>query len=209
MPEVKKKTAKKRGKGRRDGGETERAFIDVAARLFAERGYNGTSVADIAKEMGLTNASLYYYTSGKQELLLRVLAAGIAEFLSRLEEIAAREMDAKQRLRSAVENHLYFVLHNKNAVAVFLRERRFLEEQYRLQYQEQVDKYDSLFNGIIRDCMKEGSIPSGDAQLFRLAILGMINWVVEWYSDEGRLTREEISETLTDLIIDRMLAPAP
>lgn len=193
--------------GRRDGVETERAFIEVATRLFAERGYNGTSIADISKELGLTTASLYYHVSSKQQLLLRVLAASISQFLERLEAIAGDGVDPKLKLRAAIENHLCFVLSNTNAVAVFLRERRFLDSPYKEQYQSRVERYDQLFTNIIQEGMDQAVIPSGDATLTRLAILGMINWTVEWYRPEGRLGRDDITEMFSDLIIERMLAP--
>lgn len=198
---------KSAGNRRRLGTETQQAFIHVATQLFAERGYNGTSIADIASELGLTTASLYYHVSGKQELLLKVLATGMAAFLQKLEEISARDIDPRQKLRLAVENHLSFVLSRTNAVAVFLRERRFLESPYREQYQKRVERYDRLFTDIISECMEQGAIPDGDSRLIRMAILGMINWAVEWYEPDGRLTAAEIASNFTDLIIDRMLAP--
>jgi AcrR family transcriptional regulator len=183
----------KKGNGRetrRDGEETARAFIEVATRLFAEKGFNGTSIADIGKEMNLTTASLYYFMSGKQELLLRVLETGMAEFLDRLEEIAQKPIDPKSMLREAIENHLSFVLNNQQAVTVFLRERRFLTSRYKKQYQSRVDRYDELFTDVIKACIESGAIPADDPHLIRLAILGMINWVVEWYRPDGRLSGE-------------------
>lgn len=199
----------KKAKGRdprRPGVETQSAFIDVATQLFAEKGYNGTSIADIAKAMNLTTASLYYYVSGKQELLLRVLNAGMAEFLDQLESIAERKISPKLKLRLAIENHLSFVLIKKNAVAVFLRERRFLESPYKEEYQSRVERYDLLFTIIIQDAMDAGTVPPGDPHLIRLAILGMINWAVEWYQPGGRLDSEEITKIFADLITERMLA---
>jgi AcrR family transcriptional regulator len=193
--------------GRRAAVETERAFIAAATDLFAERGYNGTSIADLAKELGLTTASLYYHVSGKQELLLKVLTTSIGDFLAKLEGIAASQAGPRVKLRQAVENHLSFVLHNPRAVAVFLRERRFLESPYKEQYQEQVDRYDLLFTRIIDDGMAAAAMPQGDPHLVRLAILGMINWIVEWYRPGGRLGAEQIQKTFADLITERVLAP--
>lgn len=196
------------GNGRRPAVETERAFISAATDLFAERGYNGTSIAELAKKLGLTTASLYYHVSSKQELLLKVLTSSFGLFLEHLEQIATQEGDPRLKLRLAVENHLSFVLHNPQAVAVFLRERRFLESPYKEQYQEQVDRYDRLFTEIIDDGMAVAALPPGDPHLIRLAILGMINWVVEWYRPGGRLDADEILKTFADLITERVL-PAP
>lgn len=191
---------------RRPAAETERAFIAAATELFAEKGYNGTSISDLAQELGLTTASLYYHVSGKQELLLRVLGTGMERFLQRLEDIAAQDLDPRLRLRLAVENHLSFVLEEQGSVTVFLRERRFLEPPYRQQYQELVERYETLFTEMVSEAMEAGAIPPGDPHLIRLAILGMINWIVEWYKPDGRFAPEEIRATFADLITERMLA---
>lgn len=193
---------------RRAPRATEQAFIAAATDLFAEKGYNGTSIADLAKELGLTTASLYYHVSGKQELLFRVLETGMADFLGRLEDVVGRDVPHREKLRLAVENHLDFVLSKQKAVKVFLRERRFLESGYREHYQVRVDRYDHLFTTLVRQAMDAGAIPRGDATLVRLAILGMINWVVEWYRSGGRLSEQEVRAEMTGMIMDRLLAPA-
>jgi AcrR family transcriptional regulator len=190
---------------RRHTNETGQAFIAAATALFAEKGFNGTSIGDLASRLGLTTASLYYHVSGKQELLLRVLEDGMSNFLSQLEEVAAQDIGPRDKLRLAVDNHLEFVLTNQQEVAVFLRERRFLEPPLRESYDQRVDRYDQLFTDIVREAMASGSIPPGDPTLLRLAILGMINWIVEWYDPHGHMSKDEVKSVMTDLIMERLL----
>lgn len=193
------------GPPRRQTTETGQAFIAAATTLFAEKGFNGTSIGDLANELGLTTASLYYHVSGKQELLLRVLEDGMSNFLNRLEELAELDLQPREKIRLAVENHLHFVLTHKQEVAVFLRERRFLESPLRETYDARVNRYDHLFTEVIREGMATGTVPAGDPTLLRLAILGMINWIVEWYEPGGRLSIDEIKTQMTELIMERML----
>lgn len=193
-----------RSNGRRPAAETESAFIAAATELFAERGYNGTAISDIAARLGLTTASLYYHVSGKQELLLRVLDTGMAKFLDRLETISVQHVSHRLKLRRAVENHLSFVLHHRDAVTVFLRERRFLESPYKEAYEERVDRYDLLFARIIEAVASEEA-QSADPHLLRMAILGMINWTVEWYEPGGRVGADEVLSTFADFITERMM----
>lgn len=197
-----------RSRNRRGGvSVTEKALIAAATKLFSERGYNGTSIADLANELGLTTASLYYHVQGKQDLLLRVLETGMADFLVRLEAVAATDADHRDRLRQAVRNHLDFVLNNQAAVAVFLRERRFLEAEQQRAYHVGIERYDVIFTRLVSDAMDAGVVPPGNPVLVRLAILGMINWVVEWYRPGGGLQKDTIMDEMTALIMDRMLAP--
>lgn len=190
---------------RRHTNETGQAFIAAATTLFAEKGFNGTSIGDLANELGLTTASLYYHVSGKQELLLRVLEDGMSNFLNRLEEVVQKDIEPREKIRLAVDNHLQFVLTNKQEVAVFLRERRFLESPLRESYNARVNRYDHLFTEVLREGMAAGTVPAGDPTLLRLAILGMINWIVEWYDPRGRLSIEEIQTEMRTLIMDRVL----
>ena len=193
------------GPQRRHTTDTGHAFIAAATTLFAEKGFNGTSIGDLANELGLTTASLYYHVSGKQELLLRVLEDGMSSFLSRLEELAELDLEPREKIRLAVENHLHFVLNHKQEVAVFLRERRFLESPLRESYDARVNRYDHLFTEVIREGMAAGTVPAGDPTLLRFAILGMINWIVEWYEPGGRLSPDEIKAQMTEIIMGRML----
>lgn len=198
-------------KGRRKprsarGQSTEDELIRVATQLFCARGYNGTSIAELADAMGVTNASVYYYVASKQELLLRVLQSGLDGFLSQLEEIAGQDLPSREKLRLAIENHLAFVFGRRDAITVFLRERRFLESPYREEYQRNVHRYDELFVGIIKDGVASDELPPVDPQVTSLLVLGALNWIVEWHKQDGRLGHAQLTEIIVDLLLDRMLA---
>jgi AcrR family transcriptional regulator len=196
---------------RRASHQTEQAFIQAATELFAEKGYNGTSISDIAARLGLTTASLYYYVDGKQDLLFRVLQSSTENFLTGLEEIVALDVSAGEKLTRAVSKHLGFVLANPTAVAVFLRERRFLPPAQRDEFATRVDRYDRLFSDLVATAMAEGDIRPGDPTLLRVFSLGSVNWLVEWYRPEGKMTPADLHDALLDLILDRVfgLAAAP
>jgi AcrR family transcriptional regulator len=184
--------------------ETEKAFIDAATVLFAEKGYNGTSIQDLADRLGLTTASLYYYVDGKRDLLFRVLQSGVESFLAGLEEIVAEDIPAREKLRRAISSHIGFVLDKPSAVAVFLRERRFLPPEQRDEYAARVDRYDRMFTEIVKKAMDDGDVPGGDPMLLRVLGLGSINWIVEWYRPDGRLTRDELHQQLLNTVLGRM-----
>ncbi len=205
-PTVPLKPAPERG---RRSNETEQLIIRAATELFRQKGYNGTSIADLGQAVGLTTAALYYYVSSKQELLARVLTDGMNGFLSRLEEIAVAPLDVREKLRLALENHLNFIFERPDAVAVFLRERRFLESAYAEQYRLRADRYDALFGGIVEEGMASGVFQPADPRVTTLAILGMINWVIEWYRPGGRLTRTQITRVMLDLVLNRLLGAVP
>lgn len=189
--------------------DTGAALIADATALFCEKGFNGTSITDLADALGVANASVYYHVSSKQELLLRVLEAGMEGFLPRLEEIVASDRPGREKLVLAIENHLEFVFNRRDAVAVFLRERRFLEPPFSAEYEDLVDRYDELFAKILDDGVKAGDFTAVNVPVATRLILGMINWIVEWYHEDGQLSQAKLSETVIELVVDRMLAPSP
>jgi AcrR family transcriptional regulator len=191
-------------RGRRPARDTEQEFIEAATQLFADKGYNGTSIHDLADALNLTTASLYYHMSGKEDLLFRVLESGMANFLGGLEIIFESKLPPREKLRQAVANHVDFVLSNPTAVAVFLRERRFLPGPQEEQYSARVDRYDEMFSSIIKQAMSAGDIPRGDVSLLRLSALGMVNWVVEWYRSDGRLSKAKIRTFMLDVVLTRI-----
>lgn len=184
---------------------TERAFIDAATRLFAEKGYQGTSITDLARELNLTTASLYYYVDSKQDLLARVLETGMVDFLGRLEAITDGPGTPRERLSLAVDNHLDFVMNNRDVVRIFFSYRSFLTEDRRLHYQGVVARYDSLFTNLLQEAMDAGQLMQADATLLRLSALGMINSIVEWFRPEGRLGPAELKASMSNLIMARLL----
>jgi len=186
------------------GAETEQAFIAAATRLFAERGFKGTSIADLARELNLTTASLYYYVDGKQELLARVLETGMADFLARLQDIAEGMGDPREKLERAVENHIDFVINRRDVVRIFLRYRGMLQDSPREHYQGLLDRYQLLFTTILADALGD-SMPDIDIVLVRQTVLGMINSLIEWYDPAGRLPPDVLRSQLSRLILERML----
>lgn len=187
------------------GVETEQSFIAAATRLFAERGYKGTSISDLARELQLTTASLYYYVDGKQELLVRVLESGMSDFLLRLQAIADGDEGPREKLAKAVENHIDFVVSRRDVVRIFLRQRSELTDESQRHYQELLDRYQRLFTDILVEA-RPRLAENTDTVLLRQAVLGMINSLAEWYTPQGRLTPEEVKAQLTSAIVDHLLS---
>ena len=102
-------------------------LVAVAARLFAERGYHGTSMADLADAMGVQKGSLYSLTGSKQDLLVAVTREGAAAFHAALDRVPD-DAEPLERIRLALRAHLAVVAAQVHTATVFTREWRFLEE---------------------------------------------------------------------------------
>src|SRR5207247_859218 len=98
----------------------------AAARLFAERGFHGTSMGDLAEALGVQKGSLYSHTGSKQELLFETMRAGAEAFHAALDEVP-EDVPAIERIRLALRGHLRVVAEQLDMATVFTREWRYLE----------------------------------------------------------------------------------
>ncbi len=174
----------------------EEAIRTAALRIFREKGYHGTSMQDIADAVGLLKGSLYHYIRSKEELLARLFEGALEDTLVELGVIAAGEGSARERMRAMVCAYALAVVRNLDAVGVYLREWRALPPHDLAVVRERRRSMRRLFEGVIEDGMRTGEFARGDAKLATLAILGMCNWLYEWYRPRGTKSSDEIADEL-------------
>ncbi len=176
------------------------SLTDVALRVFADRGYDGASMDDVARAAGITKASIYHHVSGKEALLERGLGRALDALFAILDEPAAHEGRAVDRLRHIVERVAATTLHLLPELTVLFRvhgssksERNAVERRR---------AFDRLVTDIIAQAQREGDVrPDLDPRLLARLIFGMSNSVVEWYRS-GTLSREAIAHAVVAIAFD-------
>lgn len=186
--------------GTRDRAVTprEEEILAAAARMFREKGYHGTSVRDIAESVGLLKGSLYHYIRSKEELLARLFEGALEGTVRELEIIASREDSASERLRDMVKAYVASVTENLDAVALYLREWRSLPASELARVRARRRAMRTIFEDVIKDGVRAKEFAASDAKLSALAILGMCNWIYEWYRPRGRLRPEQLADELAE-----------
>ncbi len=179
-------------------GTRESEILTAAARIFREKGYHGTSVRDIAESVGLLKGSLYHYIRSKEELLARLFEGALEETVRELETIAARDEPPAERLRAMVRAYVRAVTANLDAVVLYLREWRALPPPQLARLRARRRAMRSLFEGVIEEGARAGEFAAADAKISALAILGMCNWLYEWYRPRGRLRPERLADELAE-----------
>jgi AcrR family transcriptional regulator len=176
-------------------------LLRVSARLFREKGFDGTSIRDISGAAGMHSGSPFYHFKTKQDILLAVMEHGLAEGLRRLEDAIAEPGTAEQRLRRMIRAQLGTILEDGNDfIPVLLYDWRSLTDANQRRIIALNDRYDALWQRLIDELRGEGYMP-GDAQLVRLLVLGAVNWTGRWYRDGGRLSLDEIAEGAARLFL--------
>jgi TetR/AcrR family transcriptional regulator, cholesterol catabolism regulator len=171
-----------------------------AARLFAEKGYHGTSIGDLARAMGVQKGSLYAHIESKQDLLYETMRDGAAAFHAALDAIPER-LPATEKIRLALRAHLRIVAEQLEVSTVFVREWRYLEGERRDEILDERRRYEER----IRDLFREGRELSElradlDEAAAALVFLSAANWAYTWLQP-GRDT-DEIADRFYALLLD-------
>jgi AcrR family transcriptional regulator len=184
-------------------------LLEMATRLFKEKGYHNTSMQDLADALGLQKGSLYYYIDSKQELLRRLLEHATSFMAFEIDEIYAADLSPAEKLRWALENHAKTMMENLDLVAVYLHEYRNLPPK-RLREALAVRKhYEQVLQQIVEDGIASGDFGPVNVKMAVLGLLGMLNWTYQWFSPEGLFSSQEIATLLADLALYGLLTRDP
>ena len=182
------------------------ALIQAAARLFNRHGYQGTNVRDIASGTGMRSGSPFYHFASKQDLLFEATMQGLGPALAELEAIWAGKGSALSRFRAMVRTHLGQLLGtDPDMAAMVVSEWRWLEGEQRSQVIALRDRFEALWQGVLKALAAEGRIARAD-RTTRLFFLGALHGVPQWYRDQGRLSIEQVAEALAGFVL---CSPAP
>jgi AcrR family transcriptional regulator len=181
-------------------------LLEVATRLFKEKGYHNTSMRDLADALGLQKASLYYYIESKEALLLRLLKRGSTLLGAEIDQIYAADLPPAEKLRRALENHAITVMEHLNLVSVYLQEYRSLPPQRLQEVLTMRQHYEQVLAQILEDGIASGDFRPVNVKMAVLGFLGMLNWTHQWFSPNGELSPQEIAAILADLALGGVVA---
>lgn len=172
----------------------------TAARLFAEKGFHGTSMGDLAEAMGVQKGSLYSLTASKQDLLHRAMRDGAEAFHTGLDALP-ETAGALERIRLALRSHLRVVSEQLDVATVFTREWRYLEGDQRDEILGERRRYEERLRGLFREGVEAGELRSDlDVGAATLLVLSAANWAYTWLTP-GRDT-DELADRFTAVLVD-------
>jgi AcrR family transcriptional regulator len=173
-----------------------------AARLFAEKGYHGTSIGDLAQALGVQKASLYHHIESKQDLLWEIASEGAESFHAALQAIP-ETLPALEKLRLALRAHLRVVAEQLDVATVFIREWRYLDEERRQRFVAERRRYEERIRELFREGRELGELRSDlDETMAALLFLSTANWAYTWLQP-GRET-DPLADRLYAQLLDGM-----
>ncbi|GLY39875.1 hypothetical protein Amsp01_058980 [Amycolatopsis sp. NBRC 101858] len=193
--------------GSREKGTTarrelvENELYEHATRLFAERGFAGTSLQDIADALGITRPALYYYVKSKEELLAKLVTEVTNGPLEELTELVARDLDPERKLRGIVEIIVGRRARQPERFRLLIRSEAELPAALTEAYDEGRRAVLKTIAGVIEEGVRAGRFRPVDARVAALGVLGMCNWVAWWFHPGGRDGAEAVVEQLADMAV--------
>jgi AcrR family transcriptional regulator len=189
----------------RSSGESPklRRILERAARLIFEKGYEGTSMQDIADACGLTKAGLYHHVATKEALLIAIMEYGMDLFeevvLARVEHIR----DPLERLRKTMAHNIELVLTDSSKeVTIILHEHQTLTGDAQKKINGRKKRYVRFLEDAFKQAMAAGQIRTVDPTLASFSFLGSVLWTYKWYRPDGRLSSQQLTDGTIDLFFN-------
>ena len=177
----------------------------TAAQIFFSKGYNATSLNDIADSLNITKAGLYYYFESKQKLLYNIINLGLDSVKNEVLDPARNIADPEERLRFIILNHSRLSAGGNHAVIIISHEDNELSFQQREETLKRRREYFDFIRDTLAELKKQGKIEEIDLTTATFTILGMIIWLSRWFSPSGKMSVEKVCEDVCEMAVRGIL----
>jgi AcrR family transcriptional regulator len=179
----------------------------TAAQIILRKGYDATSINDIANALGITKAGLYHYINGKKELLFDIMNFGLDQLEEEVVLPARSIADPAARLRYIIASHAKLVTRGQGAITLLVDEISALTPaQYRKITQRKRAHFDRL-RELLNTLKSEGMLQDVDTTVATFSLLGMIHWLSRWFKQDGSLTEQQIADEIVKIALNGLLRP--
>jgi AcrR family transcriptional regulator len=177
----------------------------TAAQIILRKGYDATSVNDIAHALGMTKAGLYHYINGKKELLFDIMNFGLWELGEEVATPAGAISDPAERLRFIIDAHARLVTRGQGAITILVDEVTALTPVQQRKITQSKRKYFDFLRGTLDELKAAGKMQDVDTTAAAFSLLGMINWLSRWFQQGGALNEEQAAEQIVRIALHGLL----
>ncbi len=184
-------------------------ILEEAVKLFYERGFTGTTLDDIATELGVTKPFIYTHFRSKVQLLEAICRPTIEMSLEAIQQAAAMEGSATQRLHNGIVSFAQVILQRQANIAVYFREEKNLSKAGLDEINALRKRFDKTLSELLVEGEASGEFTIPDVSVAALAIGGMVSWAYTWHRPDGRLTVDEVCVNMAALSLQMVGATPP
>jgi TetR/AcrR family transcriptional regulator, cholesterol catabolism regulator len=188
--------------------DSRQEILRTAARLFQQRGYDATSMNDVAAALKLSKGGLYHHFQSKDEILFEIMNHAMEMTQERVIAPVRSIADPLDRLRALIRLHIEVVLSPRDReITVMLHENHPLPPALRKRINHRKKEYVHFVESLIADVQRSRAAKTAvSPRAAAFALLGMINWIYQWYKPEGELQANNLIPQFTELIFGGILA---
>jgi TetR/AcrR family transcriptional regulator, cholesterol catabolism regulator len=184
-------------------------ILRLASELFASKGYQRTSLTDLAHSANIAKATLFHYFPTKELILFELYAQAMDVALSRVTAISSND-DPAVELKEMLREHALVILQNQSLFQIFFGEETGLEPEHRAKVRGQQADYVNLIADRVKLLQYDRRVPKQvHARVAAQSMLGMGSWTYKWYEADGTIPREAIAEFVAELALQGLLQLAP
>jgi TetR/AcrR family transcriptional regulator, cholesterol catabolism regulator len=176
--------------------------LQSAANIFFAKGYHATSIEDVARDVGMLKGSLYYYIKSKDDLLFRLLLAGIEDSDSYIARQINPEGDPVEQLERVIRAQIDYIIENRVQFGLFLHEFDSLSGKRQHKLISVMWRYNARFVALVRRAQEQGKLIQGEPWVIVNGILGMCNWLYRWYDPDQGSDSEQIKSVFMRMIFE-------
>lgn len=176
-------------------------IMQAAIATFIEKGYQKTTLDQVAAALFMTKGSVYYYFQNKQDLLYQCFLLLLNESISNIEEVVQRPLPSTEKLHQAMVVHITYVLGERNKFELLSQEDSYFTEHQLHHIHRMRNDYEQLFDHLLEEGVNDQSFDSVSVKMVRNLILGAMNWMIEWYDDEGEKSLQDFAETAATYLL--------
>ncbi|HEY4902254.1 MAG TPA: TetR/AcrR family transcriptional regulator [Candidatus Sulfotelmatobacter sp.] len=187
--------------------DSRQEILRTAGRLFQQRGYDATSMNDVAAALKLSKGGLYHHFQSKDEILYQIMNHAMDITQERVIDPVRRIADPEQALRALIRLHIEVVLSPRDReITVMLHENHPLPPSLRKKINARKKEYVRFLENLITEVQKfRRATGKVSPRAAAFALLGMINWIYQWYKPEGELQAQNLVPQFTDLVFGGLL----
>lgn len=176
-------------------------ILTVAANLFWEKGYIGTSIDEIAKKANMNKALIYYYFENKVSLLNEIISAPLEEMVEAARPIANSNLEPMKKVESLVTFHIKWQLSHYGLAGIGHLERKNLTPKFLRKYVQMRDEYENLFLKVIEEGLEKGQFSFDNGKMGAVFTLGLLTSITQWYKPKGRFSPDKIASLACSYVL--------
>lgn len=179
-------------------------ILREANRLFTEKGFEATSLEDIADAVGIKRESLYYYYPGRYDLLFEIIEPQIVRVMENFEAIVAEGADYRKTIRRGIVNHLQYFNSSYLHMAMAVRKNSKNDALKKfIQLRSMFKAYENIWVDMISEACAKGDIKTHmSPKMMVYSLLGLCNSLSSWYRSDGDLSLDQVGQYFSDIILD-------